>query len=163
REEAAQRDPVAGGGPVNAVDRSHPTPEQLAAFGLGRLDEAESARIELHLEGCASCRSVVESLPADSFIGAVRSAAATCTHAPAAAPARPGVPPELAGPWGYKVLGLLGVGGMGGVFKAEHQIMERRVALKVLTRTLMTTPATVERFRREVKTAARLSHPNIVT
>jgi uncharacterized protein (TIGR03067 family) len=41
--------------------------------------------------------------------------------------------------------------------------MERRVALKVINRNLIDQPAAVERFRREVKTAAKLAHPNIVT
>src|SRR5262249_5628293 len=56
-----------------------------------------------------------------------------------------------------------GSGGMGRVYKAEHRLMERLVALKVINRNLTDNAAAVERFRREVKTAAKLSHPNIVT
>jgi serine/threonine protein kinase len=52
---------------------------------------------------------------------------------------------------------------MGDVFKAEHRMMGRTVALKVINRDLFKKPAAVERFQREVKAAARLSHPNIVT
>jgi tRNA A-37 threonylcarbamoyl transferase component Bud32 len=52
---------------------------------------------------------------------------------------------------------------MGTVFKAEHRHMERLVALKVINPKLIESPAAVERFRREVKLAARLAHPNIVT
>src|SRR5262249_36762668 len=73
------------------------------------------------------------------------------------------VPPELADHPRYRVVGLLGSGGMGVVFKAEHLVMERPVALKVISRGLIDRPAVMERFRREVKAAARLSHPNIVT
>ena len=51
---------------------------------------------------------------------------------------------------------------MGAVYKAEHLLMERPVALKVLNRELIDKPATIERFRREVRAAARLTHPNIV-
>ena len=40
--------------------------------------------------------------------------------------------------------------------------MERPVALKILNRELIDKPATIERFRREVRAAARLTHPNIV-
>ena len=58
---------------------------------------------------------------------------------------------------------LLGVGGMGAVYKAEHQLMERTVAVKVINANLVDSPAMVERFRREVKAAARLTHANIVT
>jgi serine/threonine protein kinase/WD40 repeat protein len=57
---------------------------------------------------------------------------------------------------------LLGAGGMGVVYKAEHRLMERAVALKVMTRALVGSAANVDRFRREVKAAARLSHANIV-
>jgi serine/threonine protein kinase len=63
----------------------------------------------------------------------------------------------------YRVLELLGRGGMGIVYKVEHRLMERPVALKVVNHHLTTDPAAVERFRREVKAAARLRHPNIVT
>jgi putative intracellular protease/amidase len=52
---------------------------------------------------------------------------------------------------------------MGVVYQAEHRHMERIVALKVLGRDLTTNPLALERFRREAKAAARLTHPNIVT
>ena len=45
---------------------------------------------------------------------------------------------------------------MGAVYKAEHRLMERPVALKVINRDLIDNPALVERFRREVQAAARL-------
>src|SRR5262245_39845127 len=82
---------------------------------------------------------------------------------PPDAPPGADVPAELRDHPRYRVVGLLGVGGMGAVYKAEHQLMERVVALKVISRGLLDTPGTVERFRREVKAAARLAHPNIVT
>jgi WD40 repeat protein len=51
---------------------------------------------------------------------------------------------------------------MGAVYKAEHRLMGRVVALKALHRQLTERPAVVERFRREVQAAAGLSHPNVV-
>lgn len=63
----------------------------------------------------------------------------------------------------YLVLDKLGQGGMGQVFKARHRRMDRLVALKVLPPSLMQNPEAVRRFQREVKAAALLSHPNIVT
>jgi hypothetical protein len=63
----------------------------------------------------------------------------------------------------YVILDKLGEGGMGEVFKAQHRRMERVVAVKVLPEAAMNSPEAVERFHREVKAAARLSHPNIVT
>ncbi len=62
----------------------------------------------------------------------------------------------------YLLLELLGAGGMGRVFKALHQRMERYVALKVLHEKAIDSPDAIERFHREVKAAARLHHPNIV-
>src|SRR5262245_26359186 len=78
-------------------------------------------------------------------------------------PACPGIPAGLVGHPRYNVLQLLGVGGMGAVYKAEHQLMGRLVALKVINPRLVASPQAVERFRREVRAAARLAHPNIVT
>lgn len=63
----------------------------------------------------------------------------------------------------YKLLDLLGQGGMGAVFKAEHAVMGRLVALKVLFKARLDSPTALGRFRREVKALAALNHPNIVT
>ena len=52
---------------------------------------------------------------------------------------------------------------MGDVYKARHRKMERTVALKVINRGLVRKAEAVDRFHREVKAAAQLSHPNIVT
>jgi WD40 repeat protein/serine/threonine protein kinase len=62
----------------------------------------------------------------------------------------------------YIVLDSLGEGAMGQVFKAQHQHMGRVVALKVIRKEKLTSPATVQRFYQEVRAAAQLSHPNIV-
>ena len=63
----------------------------------------------------------------------------------------------------YVLLGKIGAGGMGMVFKARHVRMDRIVALKVLPRNMMKQPEAVDRFHQEVKAAAQLFHPNIVT
>ncbi len=62
----------------------------------------------------------------------------------------------------YVLLNILGKGGMGVVFLARHRLMDRIVALKTLPAGVIK-PETVQRFYREVKAVARLSHPNIVT
>ena len=62
----------------------------------------------------------------------------------------------------YLLLDKIGAGGMGQVFKARHRRMDRIVALKVLPANLMQDQATIARFEREVKAAARISHANIV-
>ncbi len=63
----------------------------------------------------------------------------------------------------YVVLDKLGQGGMGTVYKAHHRRMDRVVALKLLPRSAKRSPDLVKRFQQEVRAAAKLSHPNIVT
>ena len=63
----------------------------------------------------------------------------------------------------YTVLDKLGQGGMGLVLKAEHRVMKRVVALKMLSPSVTKTKEAVQRFQREVEAAARLIHPNIVS
>jgi serine/threonine protein kinase len=61
----------------------------------------------------------------------------------------------------YRILDVLGQGGMGQVFRAEHTMMGREVAVKVLPRT-KSTPDTEAAFRREIRMLGRLDHPNLV-
>jgi serine/threonine-protein kinase len=63
----------------------------------------------------------------------------------------------------YVVLEKLGEGGMGKVFKAVQLSLNRVVALKVVRGALLRNEIAMKRFRREVKAAADLRHPNIVT
>src|SRR5439155_20008596 len=63
----------------------------------------------------------------------------------------------------YEVITHLASGGMGQVYRARDVELDREVALKVLPVNLAANPAAVERFRREARHAARLSHKNIVT
>ena len=62
----------------------------------------------------------------------------------------------------YELLGELGTGGFGRVYRVRDLHLEREVALKVLNPLLTQDPTVVERFRREAQLAARLHHPNIV-
>jgi serine/threonine-protein kinase len=63
----------------------------------------------------------------------------------------------------YKILRKLGTGGMANVYLAEDQELGRRVAIKILNERHANDGQFVERFRREAKNAAGLSHPNIVS
>src|ERR1051325_4984778 len=63
----------------------------------------------------------------------------------------------------YEVVAPLGAGGMGEVYRARDTRLDRDVALKLLPATYATDPSHVERFRREARVVAALSHPNIVT
>ncbi len=62
----------------------------------------------------------------------------------------------------YKLLGHLGKGGMSQVYLAEHSVMERLVAIKVLPSRYVENPNYLDRFKREARAVAALDHPNIV-
>jgi serine/threonine protein kinase len=63
----------------------------------------------------------------------------------------------------YEVLAHIATGGMGKVYKARDELLGRVVALKVLSAHTAAKPAALERFRREARNAARLSHKHVVT
>jgi tRNA A-37 threonylcarbamoyl transferase component Bud32 len=63
----------------------------------------------------------------------------------------------------YELEELLGTGGMSSVYRAHDRLLERKVALKVLHQHFTADEEYVERFRREARAVATLSHPNIVT
>jgi Tol biopolymer transport system component len=63
----------------------------------------------------------------------------------------------------YRVLRQLGTGGMGEVYEAEDTHLHRKVAIKVLPRTVASDPERRQRFKREAQAIAALNHPNIVT
>ena len=61
----------------------------------------------------------------------------------------------------YQIVGRLGAGGMGEVYRARDPRLDRSVAVKVLTSSRGSTPEELERFEREARAIARVSHPNI--
>jgi tRNA A-37 threonylcarbamoyl transferase component Bud32 len=63
----------------------------------------------------------------------------------------------------YRVLGCIGEGGMGAVFRAEHILMKKPVALKLLHAEMGQVEEAARRFEREAQSASRLNHPNIVS
>ena len=155
---------------------THPSQEALSAFGLGKLVGEASEVVARHLETCVSCRDTVANVPPDSFIRRVQAAGTPCAAAAEPVPARkdspgkaavavpPGedVPAELASHGKLKVVRKLGEGGMGAVYLAQHEMMGRQVAVKVVNPALVNNAQALERFRREIKAAAQLNHTNIV-
>ncbi len=63
----------------------------------------------------------------------------------------------------YRIVSRLGVGGMGAVYRAEHTMMRRDLAIKVLLPELGGKEEFARRFEREAESASRLTHPNIIT
>ncbi|HXI57549.1 MAG TPA: serine/threonine-protein kinase [Polyangia bacterium] len=70
----------------------------------------------------------------------------------------------MIGQWfgNYRAVSLLGEGGMGAVYLAEHRSIGRRVAVKVLHRNLSLDPQLLARFLNEARTANAIRHPNII-
>ncbi|MBT7914250.1 protein kinase, partial [Candidatus Bathyarchaeota archaeon] len=62
----------------------------------------------------------------------------------------------------YRIVHPLGRGGMGEVYEAEHQVLHRRYALKLLPPDFASRTGALERFQREAEVMANLEHPNIL-
>ncbi|MCU0962053.1 MAG: protein kinase [Pirellulaceae bacterium] len=164
----------------------HPDPHVLVAFDSGTLGEAESSVVEDHLGRCAQCvarlldgaddslvarlREVHASPPCDT---AVTSQADTsgcavpgsdCTlhrHPSALVPHRDDIAPVSGSVARFTLLARIGAGGFGIVYKAYDPDLDRHVAIKVPHEGILRTPRHRERFLREARAAATLSHPNI--
>lgn len=165
----------------------HPLPERLRAFCVGTITLEEQAQIAHHLESCTQCCDLLESrdepifsrllarphqphdtpadlhrpdtqesLPAIGKLGEATVAQLVARFHP------PAAPDELGRLGTYRVLSLLGQGGMGAVFLAEDPRLQRSVALKVMLPGLADQPAARERFLREARVAASLTDDHIV-
>jgi serine/threonine protein kinase len=152
---------------------THPSADALREFAVGKLDDRMAEVIMTHLDGCPDCCRAVAALSGDGFLDRLRQAQSPTTCAPAESPtdaaraqlaANPitNLPPELANNPQYEVLRELGRGGMGVVYLAKNTLMDRLEVLKVVNKALWDRPGAVERFLREIRSAARLNHANVV-
>ena len=169
---------------MDARAKLHPTDKTLNSYGLGKLDDASAEALNEHLESCPDCRRRVAELSADSFLGRLRDARARdlpdplahpissiaglsmpANRAPSllAPPPASGLPPGLADHSDYRVVRELGQGGMGVVYLAENILMGRKEVLKVVGSHLINRSGVLDRFLAEIRNAARLHHPNVVT
>jgi len=96
--------------------------------------------------------------------GRVFSARLEAKHCPAdGSPLTPSIDPRTGTRVGaYRVLGPLGRGSMGTVYRAEHVFLQKVVAMKVLHRQMLADSRVRQRFLVEARTASRLHHPNVV-
>lgn len=152
----------------------HPQRDILYQFAWGELDEDALQTVSVHLETCATCLEQVRQFAnADAtLLSGLRevdlsevelsdgdfelSSTQTDPHSDST---RNTV--DSLGK--YRVIKQLGAGGMGSVFLAEHLVMNRQIAIKVIRKEYTSNPEAVLRFKNEVRNAARLSHRNIVT
>ncbi len=157
-----------------------PDHEELSLFRQGRLSEGAARRVEEHLRVCPACQTRAQADPADtpsagpsageaggaSAVG-VPPTVAEPGHSGLADPAFPFLaPPQEAGELGrlgpYRVLKVLGAGGMGVVFLAEDPHLKRRVALKAMLPNVAQSETGRQRFLREARAAAAVEHDHIV-
>jgi hypothetical protein len=175
-----------------AADPSiHPSADILRAFALGNMEYAAAEVVIAHLDSCADCRRQAAAASGDDFLERMRQAhgrtstalpspplpeagagrttrgAAPGTQTPAPGSPLPlpaaSLPPALASNSQYEILRELGRGGMGVVYLARNIKMDRVEVLKVVNQALLDRPESVERFLREIRSAARLRHHNVVT
>src|SRR5262245_41023180 len=170
---------------------THPSDRELSDFLLGKLADPDQAAIESHFADCSGCRdralgmqahdTLIELLTsARTKVDSHRAAAPTPTPdgistppayaptlawecPPTAAVNEQNVPLVLANHPKYRVVRQIAGGGMGSVWLAEHTVMNRPVAVKFIRPDLLARTGAAERFLREVRAAAKLHHPNIVT
>ena len=152
----------------------------LQAYSLGKLDDASAESVNQHLSSCSECQRRVAEMSSDSLLGRLRGAqgepAISATEnlqfggsavgdgaaISAAPPPADTLPPGLADHPDYEILRELGRGGMGVVYLARNKLMGRLEVLKVVGGHLVERPGVRDRFLREVQSAARLHHTNIV-
>lgn len=165
----------------------HPDPQLLVAFDSGALGEADSSIVEDHLGQCAECVARLLNGPEDSLVArlrevhappqgdtAVTSQADTsgCVAAPDGdltahwqspniVSHRNEIEPVTGSVARFTLLSQIGAGGFGIVYKAHDPNLDRHVAIKVPHEGILRTPSHRERFLREARSAATLSHPNI--
>ncbi len=149
----------------------------------GDLPPDEAAAAELHLSDCAICRSAIESMIADTrwWEDARQALANQPTHAFDEPRVTPSDAPELAsnetllqllGPTddpamlgrigSYEIVGILGRGGMGAVFKGYDGALNRFVAIKMLLPHLAASGASRKRFEREAQAAAAVVDDHVM-
>ncbi len=169
---------------MNKQQAQHPNRETLEAFVHGLLDAREQEQVEQHVADCEICCQLLRDVPHDHLVEQVRLVDTSSLGETIAAQLQTGtpeggsdfeleaksvklnqqnIPRELFEHPRYRIVRQLGVGGMGVVYQAEHRMMERLVALKVVNSHLLSSKEALERFHREVKAAAKLTHRNIVT
>ncbi|MFH1110568.1 MAG: protein kinase, partial [Planctomycetota bacterium] len=145
------------------------TNADLIAFHDRGLDTATEAGVRRHLEECDVCRTAYERFrnqAAQTIGDAGLGESSDWTMEAATAERRVGADdasrhyPNIEG---YRILGVLGQGGMGIVYRAVQTKLNRTVALKVLPAIMVSTnPSAIARFRREARSAAKLHHTNII-
>jgi serine/threonine protein kinase len=141
-----------------------PTPDRLASLLAEDGATPERADLEDHPGGCEHCQQTLERLAVDTAVWStwarrLKDEQVSWPSNPGSVAGEPDARPTVPG---YELLGLLGRGGTGIVYKARQVALGRLVALKVIRAARQSDPEYCSRFRREAEVVARLQHPHIV-
>lgn len=126
-----------------------------AQNGAGKWDEKAVFACALHLDGDSLERYLDEACPTDEHRQRIL---ALLAHAKAARPPAP----DLGAVSEFRLIRLVGEGGMGTVYEAHDTALERRVALKILAPHLASSERARAALRHEARVAAGLNHPSII-
>jgi WD40 repeat protein len=166
---------------MRIVMKACPSREQLEKLFSDQLSEEEERVLDAHVSDCAACQRILEArtVITETFPEALRAreqpesaegqgsyealisrliAGSRSGSARTAVPA-PQPPPLIDG---FEILGKLGHGGMGIVYKARQLDLQRIVAIKMILAGIHADPQSLARFRAEAEAVAQLQHPNIV-
>jgi hypothetical protein len=128
--------------------------DEILEYMGGQRSEAELALMDSHLDACRACRDLMHHVVqgmALTWQGEERGAAdSTTTFAPGSVVNSR-----------YRIRGFLGRGGMGEVYEAFDQLMDRRVALKTVLCNVADRPRASRRFKEEVRNAQRVAHAHV--
>lgn len=149
--------------PVERSTNDRESAESLPTTSMSKAEFFEALRNSRLFPQTADIEALLDSMPGTDAcsVAAELIRRGTLTHYQASALLTDSQMPLLLGE--YEIVGRIGAGGMGQVFRARHRRMRRVVALKVLPTRLTQDAAALRRFEREVEAVARLEHPNIVT
>lgn len=150
-----------------------PNRDELARFARGELACSDDTQVGTHVKECQACAETVAELS-----GSIGNAAVAMTEDGSSwNDAAPPIVDELPLPTGeqatspmaveielpgYKILRKLGEGGMGTVYEATNELLQNRVAVKVMQRTAVADSAAVDRFLTEMRAIGGLDHCNLV-
>ncbi len=121
--------------------------QKLQDYLGNKLEKREADLLREHISTCAACRMILDDV-----------------RASVAEQPEPGEIPEssVIEIDGYRIMKQLGKGGMGAVYRAVQLSLKRDVAVKVLSKEMAKRDVLAQRFEREARAAARLTHPNLI-
>jgi serine/threonine protein kinase len=143
------------------MESRHPTEKILRAHRRGTLEAGRAAAVAAHVRGCTICNARLNELADEGPIGGGTVVERQRTVAEGVEDTAGSlIAPELPD---YEIVRCLGEGGMGVVYLAKNLLMGRLEVLKVLGKHLVAQPEAMDRFLREIQSAARIQHKNIVS